>query len=362
LLGLYLAGTAAQTPARWPIDGFLREYARASAADLAALERGQPVVRTLDTGDSREVAVVGAIRLEVPKEFFLERFRDIVNTKKSEGVLQVGKFGSVPLVGDIASLRLDTDDLNALGRCRIDDCDVKLTGAMIERVRAEIDWTARDRDDRATALIHRLLTDHATAFLAGGDRARAKYADRPRALDPSAAFEGILTRSAHLGRYAPELRDYLQRFPAASLPDSERFLYWSKEIWGPMRVVSLTHVTIYPRPSAHETLIATRNIYATHVLDASLGLLVIADTVSGGASGSSYLFYLNHSRVDVLQGFLGGLRRSIVQRGQRQSMDRYIREAKTRMEAAYREAGPRRVEPSAGVWLPKALTASGSSF
>ena len=103
-------------------------------------------------------------------------------------------------------------------------------------------------------------------------------------------------------------------------------------------------MTIYPRPteSPSEILIASRDIYATHILDASLGLLLLTDRPSGSGPTWSYLTYVNHSWIDALHGFLGGIRRRIIEHQQRDSMESYLREARTRMETAYRASSSAR--------------------
>ena len=319
-----LAAPRAAEP-RWPIQEFLTKYAHATAAELQALERGEPVARSIEIGDVREVAVAGAIRLPVSRATFVDKYRDIAKIKESDAVVQIGKFSAVPTAEDISPLVLEKDDLSTLARCRLGDCDMRLTAPMIERFRKEIDWKAPDHDARATALMHEILAQRAADFLAKGDGALVRFADQSRPVDPAASFAAILSHEPSLEEYAPELREYLVKFPEATLPDTDGFTYWSKEVWGPVQVISLTNVTIYPRPASRETLIATRDIYANHVLDASLGILVVADVSEHCCERSCLLMYLNHSKVDALHGMLSALRRSFVQRRQRENMANYLK-------------------------------------
>jgi capsule polysaccharide export protein KpsE/RkpR len=60
---------------------FLRKYIACSQSDLAALQRGVPLAKVLQTDDPNEVAIFGAIRVQVPAEFFLQQYRDIVHFK-----------------------------------------------------------------------------------------------------------------------------------------------------------------------------------------------------------------------------------------------------------------------------------------
>ncbi len=328
---------AAQPSSSFPLERFLKQYARASDRDLAALARGTPIARSLNAGDPKEIAVAGAIRIAVPAAFYVNRFRDIVWMKQSEDVLQVGRFGSPPRAEDAAALQLDRDDVETLRTCRPEDCDIRITPAMLERSRSGVDWNAPDAGARATRGFQTALAERAAAFLKEGDRALGRYVARD-ASDPVAGFDAVLARVPWLSDSAPEVHDYLGRYPETALPGADQFVYWSKEKWGPVRVVTLTHVTIVPRVetgAGREFLILTRDIYATHLLDASLGFVVVADR-GDAARPACDVAYVNHSRVPALQGFLGGLRRSLVQRRQRESMDRSLRALKARLEQTYR--------------------------
>ena len=103
------------------------------------LQDGNPASRTLPARDRHEIAVAGAIRIDIPAQFFVEQMRDIESFKRSALVRQIGRFGRQPSLADLASLQLDADDLADLRHCRVGDCDVKLPAAAIERFRLQLD-------------------------------------------------------------------------------------------------------------------------------------------------------------------------------------------------------------------------------
>src|SRR4051812_1818546 len=91
----YAANAIAQTPQPQPAT-FLRQQLAFSPSEIATLEAGQIIVKLPKTPETREVAAFAITRLDVPDDFFIERVRDIVKFKKSERVLQIGKFSRVP--------------------------------------------------------------------------------------------------------------------------------------------------------------------------------------------------------------------------------------------------------------------------
>src|SRR6266545_4142969 len=106
---------------------FLRTVAGFSPADLAQLDRGEPIARVLNT-DKREVAVVGAVRITASQARLFERFRDI-SSLKSSVVLEIGRFGTPPVPADLRGLDFEGYDLETIRVCKPGDCGVRLSTA-----------------------------------------------------------------------------------------------------------------------------------------------------------------------------------------------------------------------------------------
>jgi hypothetical protein len=89
-------------------------------------------------------------------------------------------------------------------------------------------------------------------------------------------------------------------------------MYWSKERFGGKAVINATHVRIF-RPTnikGVEVLITGTQIFATHYLDACLGVTAL---VRDHRSARGYFVYLNRSDVDLLGGFWGRVARRIIE-------------------------------------------------
>jgi hypothetical protein len=128
----------------------------------------------------------------------------------------------------------------------------------------------------------------------------------------------------------PGLRDHLRHFPARRVPDAEDFLYWSKEKLTSGAFVTITHVTIVC-PGRSLCVVATKDVYSSRYVDASLALSIVSD-VTGGVD-TIYLVYVNRSRANALKGLFSGLRRSIVERRARGELEENLRRIKLRLEA-----------------------------
>jgi DNA-binding transcriptional LysR family regulator len=188
---LLCAATASQDPG---VDRDVRTVLTTqfgfSSGELADLSRGQIVKRGLPSRAPGEIAVAGAVRIRAQKSAFFARVRDIERFKSGEGVLQIGRFSTPPVLEDLAALTVDKDDFDPRS-CRVGDCGVRLPAAMIERVRREIDVNAPDAQARGAALFKQILLEDVSAYLSGAER-MPQYDDGSKPIRPHDDLEGIL--------------------------------------------------------------------------------------------------------------------------------------------------------------------------
>ena len=284
-----------------------------SAPDIERLDRGDVVARTLDVKNRHEVATLGIVRIETSPSRYVERLTDIATFKRTDDVLQIGTFSALPQPADVASLSIDEPDLKRLRECRVEDCDVQLSAEGIERVRRDIDWHAADAYRKATVLVRQQLVEYVTQYRQSGTAAAMEYADRALRVNVGREFVSLLDQDAFTSNYAPRLRRHLLEYPTSSADNITDFVYWSKELVRGRPVISITHVAtaaaIDDSPVSYA--IGSKQIYAMHYFDASLGLtLLVPDRTA--AAPVMYVIYVNRSRVDIFDGVFGGVARRIV--------------------------------------------------
>jgi len=299
-----------------------------SADELAALSRGAIVKHALPTPAPGEIAVVGAVLVKATKETLIDRVRDIAQFKRGADVLQIGRFSDPPTLDDLAALTIRKDDLDVRS-CRVGGCDVRLPADTIVRFEREIDWSAPDAQSRAAALFKQVLFDNVRAYLSGGPGRITEYNDGKRPIRPVDDFLGLLKNSPYIGELVPGLPTYLQEFPSSPLPGAEDFLYWSKEKFGLTPFITVTHMTITRAPSS-AVVITSRDVYSSRYFDASVAATIASDAVGGPRA--IYLVYVNRSRVNALKGAFSGLRRSIVERRAKSSLEENLKATRMKLE------------------------------
>jgi hypothetical protein len=285
----------------------------ATRDDLDRLNQGQVVARTLDTSHKREVATLGMVRIKTTPEFYVEQLTDITTFKKDEAILQIGAFSTPPRPSDIADLTLDEGDIRRLRGCRVGDCDVQLSADAIERFGTKVNWRAADVEQQATSVMRDILVEYVTRYLEIGPLATMEYADTPTPLNLAQEFAALMEADAGIWREIPALRQHLIEFPNVSTDAAVDVVYWSKERVNRRPVISVTHMAILPaeNDSPVAYAVASKQLYGMHYFDASLGLtLLIPDPAASTAT--TYVVYLNRSRIDLFDGVFGGIARKLV--------------------------------------------------
>jgi hypothetical protein len=311
---------------------FLRTHFRFSAGDLRDLAQGRASVRALDATDGREIAIAGAVRVPISPAEYVRQLRDIVAFKRHEAVQQIGTFSTPPRSSDMAGLTLDDDHLGDLRKCQADDCDVQLSRAAIERLRAEVDWSAAAAATEANRVFREILVDQVARYQQSGDSTLMTYENHRDPLDVADEFRALVDAPPALLRRFPGLQHHVATFPRGQAPGAEDILYWSKEDVGPKVIISVTHMVIAPVNDGGPVVFAaaSKQLYGSHYFDSSLGLTLL---LRDDDPDATVLLYVNRSRIDLLSGFLGGLKRAIVRSRGRSAMEDTLTRIRTRLPA-----------------------------
>ncbi len=314
---------------------FLRNEGRLTAADLGTIERGGVVAKVVDTGDRSEVFSVAATRVTTKSGRVAERFKDLEGRRAEPWVLQIGRVGTPPNARDLESLSLDPGDVKDLAKCRVNHCDLRLPADAIEQFRKEIDWSDASHATRANALFRQLLSSYVASYLGRGNTALIEYATN---LDPGPvriadSLQQLLIRSEFLRDAVPDLYAFLHRFPDGRPTDVEDFVYWLKEKFWLLNVLSLNHVTLVDRPtgSGRVVLAVSKQLYASHYYESSLGVTAFLE----GAPGTpSYLVMINRTRADIRRSGFTWIERLLLRRLVRGRLEGEMKYLRRQLEAA----------------------------
>ena len=275
----------ARAQARWStIDDFLGRGIRLSAQELAGIARGETVAKMLPTVDTRDVAVFGAVQVDVPRSFFIDRQRERPRTLRTPTRTQVQLFSTPAVAADVQALDVTGDDLKELRNCRPGDCNFKLPATDMERLRSTI-GSGQDARTRVAAYVRQRLVEYVTDYRSRGNDAMVVFDDRGT-VRSSDAFAAMLRDSSYVFATVPSLGQHLMDYPRSTLNGATEVIFWSRDELPHLRpVVRITHQTIYSPPERPEmTVVAAKQIYADHYFEAGLEVLAAVDrTTPAGA-------------------------------------------------------------------------------
>jgi hypothetical protein len=336
LIGIVLSGalvSAGQT-IREP-RAFFKEQIGLSDDQIAAIDAGRVVVKTLPSKAPAEVFIFGAVRVNAAPEDYLKFAFDMSRLRRLPGYLAVRRFSNPPTLSDLEGFTLEPDDIKDLRSCRPGACAVQLSSEAMLQLQKAVDWSAPDVAEQVNERVRKMALELLVRYQERGDSALEIYQDKNHGFNMDDAFQSLLSRSEVLPVYLPELKRYLLEYPAAMPPNVESFFYWEKVNFGLKPTLRLNHVIAYrstgPRGAAN--VVAVKQLWASHYLELALDLTACVPESGPTKGAGSYVISLKGSTQQGLTGFMGLFRRRVVVRKVLSAQENDLTNIKKALEA-----------------------------
>ena len=319
------------------LQTFLEKNIGFSKRELNAIDTDVVVKQVQTPEKTREIAAIGIVRINVPKDFFITQFRHIESFMKSDKLEQIGTFSNPPKPEDIAAFQLPKSDLEELAKCKIGNCKFKMPAWAFDHLQ-EIDWSKGDSAARVTDLFRRDIISYVQNYLKNGNSALLVYADRKKPMALAEGFDSLLAQASYVYRYIPELHRYLKEFPRSAPPGVDDFLYWSEQDFGQRPTTTITHATIYDltEGSNPDAMIALKQLYASHYFHARFALMALADVPAGVKKPGFYLVYLDRLLFD---DDLNWASRKLIMKGVQSYITSWLNAIRKRLQDSYKNKG-----------------------
>jgi hypothetical protein len=291
------------------LTNFLQQSIGFDVQQLAAVDRGEAVVKVLETRDRRDVALFGIITMPVRREQYVRALRDFPTSLRTPNRTQLGIFSNPAKEADVAAVTINARDVAEMKSCKPGDCVVKLPATDMHRIHDEMNWSASPSELQAqlNAYARRRLVEYDTDYRLHGDSVMAIYDDRGNMnMRASDAFAAQFAESPFIYQTVPSLHRYFTGYPHDVLPaGAVEVLFWSEDVMPRLRpILSVTHLVVFTPPELPGmTLAASKQIYANHYFEAAVDLTAILDRNPG-----SYLVVLRRFRFDNLPGGILNIR------------------------------------------------------
>lgn len=271
-----------------------------------SVERGEAVAISLETPEKTEIDMLGVVRVDVPRAFYIDRARRLTDFFSSGGTSLSGSFSEPARLDDIATLALDPGDAKALAKCRPLECDVKLPAAQMERFREELS-DSHTRAPRADSLMREWLVAYVNAYRADSMETTVVYDDTKRPVRSSDAFRALLAEPLPAGLDAEPFAAMLATPRGARPPAVASRIFWEFDrMPGLKPILEVLERSIYSSPSRPDVnWMTSKLLYASHYFESQIDFITAADAPSSPGSGAMYLVILRRSKFDDLPS--GGL-------------------------------------------------------
>ena len=323
---------AAQTSST-AFNKLLVEKAAFTPDEFLTLNKGEIVVKILKAKEKRQISVFGIVRVQNVPDLDMTRFRESLSQKSNKAMLDGAKFSTPPVLQDIGSLKIDDRDLDDMKTCVVGDCKLKLPTAIINRLQTDVDWNAADHKLQAVSVFKQFLVDYAGDYLIRGDQALIELVDKRKPIRLTDEYRILLDSSVFIRGIAPEFDNYLRKYPGGDLPGVENRLDWSKVGSGLKPIITITHGTAYAKKADDfsSLLIATKQLYASHYIDASLALSSLV-RIGADDKAETYLIFTDISSSDPLGGAFSAMAHGVVEGEALERVTDLLQRAKVRIE------------------------------
>jgi hypothetical protein len=303
-LVIYAIGAATASAQAAP--SALQRLTMLDAKQMNAIERGEAVAITIDAPEKTEVATLGAVRLEVPRTFYVDHVSQLGGFLSTGTKSQSGSFSDPARLEDIASLSLDASDAKALEKCQPLKCDVKLPAREMEHFRTVLAKT-HEPQPLADSLMREWLVAYVNAYRTDSAEETVVYDDTKRPVRSSETFRTLLAEPMPPGIEAEPFTSMLSARSARPPSVTSRISWEMDRMPGLKPTLEVVERSMMaPTPRSDESWMSTKLLYATHYFESAVEYLTVADAASTtGQRTASYLIVLRRQKFDDLPS--GGL-------------------------------------------------------
>ncbi|MCO6512139.1 MAG: hypothetical protein J5I65_15240 [Aridibacter famidurans] len=295
--------------------------------DIERLEKGETVIKELERTVKREVAMIGAVKLQYSFQLAKKGLDRTVDTQRRESAREYGEFSGSPTAEDMKGLVFDEGDLDDLRECRVNDCKWNLSEEIIGKLQREVNWDADDAPEKASGILKRELAAYLRAYIANGDGSLMVYRDTDLHVPLSDEYAELLRDLPFIDGFAGPFSDHARSFPAGA-PEGVRSVFnWSEVKVGLKPVVMITHTLAY-EPGSDAMFSVSKQVFANHYFDSTLGITALFGFPGNGERPASYLVFISRSRASALRGRLGGLIRGLIEDQAEGKMEEFLSDAK----------------------------------
>jgi hypothetical protein len=305
-----------------------------SQEEVAAIERGQSVAKTLTSRIPDEIFVVGAVYINSAPEDYLKFANDFDRIRKLPDVLALMRFTNPPQLSDLKGWELDSDDIKALKKCKVGDCALQVPAKSIEDISKLVDWSSPDANQKVNQIVQKRILEGLLAYQREGNQVLGVYNDKKDPVEVAGHFKYMLSYAKALPQILPGFYNYLLDYPASKPANVDDTFYWTKVKFGLKPTRRIVHVLTLRGTNAEEPAyaVAEKQLYSSHYFETALDLTYCIRKGNGPKSTGFYLIKAMGSEQAGLTGFKGSIVRKAAVSRSASSLQKSLTSTKNMLE------------------------------
>jgi len=274
LLLLVTVGSTCFAQSSPDLQKFFSENIGLTGDQVANIRNGRPVAKAMPSREAAEVFLFGAVYINATPESYVKFANDFDRLRKLPNYLALGVFSDPPQPSDMKGFTFESDDIEALKKCKPGDCLIQMPASSIEDLQRSIDWSAPNVDELVNQRLQRTALERLIAYEHNGNEVLGVYNDKRDATEVPKQFAYMLSYSKALPEQLPDFYHYLLSYPNGKPGNVEDTFYWARVKFGlkpTLRVVQTLTMRGEPTdPLAYE--IAEKQLYSSHYFETALDL------------------------------------------------------------------------------------------
>ncbi len=309
LLVLIIAAKPGYSQSNPKLQKFFQQDIGLTPEQIAAVENGQPVAKTMPSRTPAEVFLVGAIYINAAPESYLKFAQDFDRLRKLPNYLALGVFSNPPQLTDLKGFTFDDDDLKAVRNCKPGNCLIQMPASSIEDLQKSIDWSATDADEQVNQHLQRTALVGLRAYQSEGNQALGSYNDKRDPTEVPKQFAYMLSYTKALPQNLPDFYQYLLSYPKGKPASVDGTFYWARVKFGLKPTLRIVQMITLRGGTADPVAyaVAEKQLYASHYFETALDLSFCVRPNGDGKRPGFYLIMAMGSEQQGLTGVKGSI-------------------------------------------------------
>lgn len=256
------------------LERFFRQSVGLTQNQISEIRRGHAVAKALRSRTLDEVFLFGAVYIHAQPEAYVAYAHDVDRLRRLPDYLALGVFSNPPRLTDLKGFSLDSEDIQALKRCKPGDCLIQAPASSIQELKRSIDWSAPNVNDEVNQRVQEHALQLLLAYQRDGNQVLGVYNDKRNPTLVAQQFAYMLSYDKALPAYLPDFYNYLLAYPNGRTPNIEDTFYWAKVKFGlkpTLRIVQMVTMRGGPEDEVAYA-IAEKQLYSNHYFETALDL------------------------------------------------------------------------------------------